>query len=129
MTDEPLAERHRGPVLLCAGTEPDAAASLAEAAAELLADRPAVVLATLRPPPVMGGLDAVMDALYDTHAELRQAARDAVAGVAGAARDVLDQRGIDATSRVCCDERSPWRAILEVAEEIDAAVIVAGAAE
>jgi nucleotide-binding universal stress UspA family protein len=129
MTEAPSGGSHGGPALLCAGTERAAAARLADAAAELLADRSAVVLATLRPPPVMGGLDAVMDALYDTHAELRQAARDAVAGVAAAAAEVLEERGIDVTPRVCCDERSAWRVILEVADEIDAGVIVAGTGE
>src|SRR3954447_26181046 len=59
----------RGPILLCAGTDAGAAARLAEPAAALLRRRPAVVLATWRPPLMTSGLDAAMDALYDVHAE------------------------------------------------------------
>jgi hypothetical protein len=46
MSDQCSPEPPRGPILLCAGTEPTAATGLAEAAVELRADRPAVVLAT-----------------------------------------------------------------------------------
>jgi nucleotide-binding universal stress UspA family protein len=129
MTDEHPADSPRGPILLCAGTEPAAAASLAEAAAALLADRPAVVLATWAPLPVHSGMDAVMDALYDIHADLRQTAADAADATARAACEVLDAHGLDATTRVHCDDGSPWRTILDVADELDAAAIVAGSAE
>jgi len=129
MTDDLLAEPHRGPILLCAGTDPAAAARLAEAAVSLLTDRVAVVLATWAPPPVMGGYDAVMDALYDTHAELRTAAHHAATETADAACAVLDAHGLDVTRRVCPDEQSPWRVILDIAEATDAGVIVAGASE
>jgi nucleotide-binding universal stress UspA family protein len=129
MTDDALAALPRGPILLCAGTDPAAAARLAEAAVALLADRTAAVLATWQPPPVVGGYDAVMDALYDSHAELRAAARHAAAEAAGAACEVLDAHGLDVTRRVCPDEQAPWRVILDIADELDAAVIVAGISE
>lgn len=129
MSHDLLADLPDGPILLCAGTDAAAAARLADVAASLLADRPVLVLATWEPPPMVGGVDAVMDALYDAHADLRTAARRAAAEAAGAACEVLDERGFDVTRRVCADERAPWRVILEIAEEIDAGVIVAGATD
>ena len=66
MTETPSTRPSRGPILLCAGTDAAAAAHLAEAAAALLEHR-AVVLATWQPPPVLGGIDAVLDAFHDTH--------------------------------------------------------------
>lgn len=129
MPDQRLTEPPYGPILLCAGTEPAAAASLAEAAAALLADRPAVVLATWAPAPVLSGVDAAMDALYDIHADLRRAARHAADAAAQAACEALNAHGLDATTRVHCDDGSPWRTILDVADELDAAAIVAGSAE
>jgi nucleotide-binding universal stress UspA family protein len=127
--DDLLAEPPRGPILLCAGTDRAAAARLAEAAVSLLTDRPAVVLATWEPPPLMGGYDAVMDALYDAHEELRAAARQAAAGVARAATDALEAHGVHVTRQVCPEKLSPWREILDRAEKIDASVIVAGISE
>jgi nucleotide-binding universal stress UspA family protein len=129
MTETTSADPPRGPILLCAGTDAGAAARLAEAAAALLRHCPAVVLATWRPPPAMGGLDAAMDALYDVHADLRDAARRSAAQTAHAAADVLDAHGLHVTRQVCPEETAPWRMILDLAEEIDAAAIVAGAVE
>lgn len=128
-TAERPAALTRGPILLCAGTEPAAAARLAEAAASLLIDRPAVVLATWEPPPRQGSLDAVMRVLHDDHADLRADGRHAAARVARAACDALDAHGLDVRSRVCANGQSPWQVILEVGDEIDAGVIVAGTSE
>ena len=129
MSHDLLHDLPDGPILLCAGTDTAGAARLAEAAASLLTDRPVLVLATWEAPPMVGGLDAVMDALYDAHADLRTAARRTAAEAAGAACELLDARGLDVTRRVVADERTPWHAILDVAEEIDAAVIVVGAGD
>lgn len=129
MTETPSAQPPRGPILLCAGTDPAAAAHLAEAAAALLGQRAAVVLATWQAPPVMGGYDAVMDALYDAHEELRDAARHAAMEAAQAAGDVLDAHDMHVTRQVCPEDYSPWRMIIELADEIDAGVIVAGTSE
>ena len=129
MSHNLLSELPDGPILLCAGTDAAIAARLAKLAAALLADRPVLVLSAWEPPPMVGGLDAVMDALYDEHADLRAAARRAAADAAGASCALLDERGFDVTRRVCADERAPWHVILEVADEIDAAVIVAGAGD
>ena len=129
MIDTTSAEPPRGPVLLCAGTDAATAVRLAEAAAALLDQRAAVVLATWQPPPVMGGLDAAMDALYHAHGDLRDAARRAAAQTAHAAAEVLDEHGMHVTRQVCQQEYSPWRTILDFAEEIDAAAIIAGTVE
>jgi nucleotide-binding universal stress UspA family protein len=88
-----------------------------------------VVLATWQPPLVTSGLDAAMDALYDVHAELRDAARRAAETTARAAAEALDARGIPVMRRVAPEDTTAWRMILDVAEEIDAAAIVAGAVE
>jgi len=125
MTAQPPA----GPVLLCAGTDAAAAARLAEAAAALLPERPVVVLAAWERPAPAGSVQAVMDALYDAHAELRTAMRRAAAEAAGAACEVLDARGFDVTRRVAPAERAVWRVILEIADEVDASVVVAGASD
>jgi nucleotide-binding universal stress UspA family protein len=127
MTDDVRNASH-GPFLLCAGTDAAAAARLAEAAVAVLADRPAVVLATWDPPP-LSGTDAVLDALYDEHAELRAAARHRASDVAHAACDVLDEHGLHVTRTVCPEESSPWQTILDLADDVDASVIVAGTTE
>jgi nucleotide-binding universal stress UspA family protein len=129
MTDERHLEPQPGPILLCAGTDPTAARALAQAAGTLLADRPAIVLATWASPPVTGGFDAVLDALYDTHAGLRGLAHDAATDAARAARDVLRTHVLDVSARVCPDDGILWQVILDVADEIDAGVIVAGITE
>lgn len=128
MTDTTFTDAH-GPILLCAGTDAAAAVRLAEAAAALLDHRAAVVLATWQPPPIMGGLDAVMDALYDARADLRDVARRAAAQTAHAAAEALEAHGIHVTRQVCPEEHSPWRMILDLAENVDAAAIVAGTSE
>jgi nucleotide-binding universal stress UspA family protein len=128
MTETTSPDPPRGPILLCAGTDAAAAVRLAEAAAALLDHRAAVVLATWQPP-MMSGLDADMDALYDVHADLRDAARHAAAQTAHAAAEELEAHGMHVTRRICPAEYSPWRTILDIAEEIDACVIVAHTSE
>ena len=128
MPHDLLAEPPVGPTLLCAGTDPAAAARLADAALPLLADRPAVVLATWQPPPAVG-YEAATEGLYASHSELRTAARHAASDAAGAACEVLDTHGLDVTRRVRSDDCSPWRVILDVADEIDASVIVVGTSQ
>lgn len=118
-----------GPVLLCAGTDAAAAARLAEAAAALLHQRPVVVLATWQPPAVMSAIDAVADALYDARADLRGSAQRAAAETAHAAAEVLEAHGMHVSRQVCPEEYTPWRMILDVADEIDSAAIVAGVSE
>lgn len=130
MTETPAsAQPPRGPILLCAGTDAAAATHLAEAAAALLEHRPAVILATWKPPPVLGGIDAVMDAFYDTHDDLRDAARHAAMQATHAAGDVLDAHGMHVTRQVCPEDYSPWHMALDLADEVDASVIVAGLSE
>jgi nucleotide-binding universal stress UspA family protein len=129
MTDDRLAAPEPGPVLLCAGTDAASAARLAEATVALLDARPVVVLAVWEPPPVMSGYDAVMDALYDTHAELRATLHASAATAANAACEILDAHGWQVSRRVVPDERGPWRTVLDVADEIDASLIVAGVSE
>lgn len=127
MNDQPHTAPSAGPILLCAGTDATVAARLAAAAAGLLADRPVVVVAIWDPPLVTGGYNAVMDALFDPHGDPRTAAGDEAAQAAQAAADVLDARRLDVSTRAIADERGVWPTILDIAEEIDASVIVAGA--
>jgi nucleotide-binding universal stress UspA family protein len=129
MTEMPSARPTGGPMLLCAGTGAAAAAHLAEVAAALLEHRAAVVLATWPAPPITGPLDAVVDALGDAHDDLCGAARHAATQMAHAAGDVLDARGMQVTRRVSAEDCPPWHMILRLADEIDAAVIVAGTSE
>ena len=115
-----------GPILLCAGPDPAASAGLARVAADLLADRPIVVLAIWAPPAIAGPFDGVMDALYDTHADLRAEARRVASEGARGAYEALAGSDREVTTRICGDATAPWHTILEVAEQIDASVIVAG---
>lgn len=128
MSDRLPAGLPPGAILICAGTDAGAAANLAEAAAPLLADRPAVALAIWRPPP-LGGMDAVMDALYDAHTELRAAARAAAEDAARATCAVLAAHSVSAVTRVVADDRPAWQVILDVADAMRAEAIVAGASE
>ena len=123
-----LEQRNRGPILLCAGTDPAAAARLAQTAAGLLTDRPAFVVATWRPPPI-AGLQSVLDALYDSNEDVRAAGCHAASQTARAACDVLEAHGIHVTSQVLAEEQSAWQDILELADRVDAGVIVAGTSE
>lgn len=129
MTEAPRDQPGTGPILLCAGTDASAAARLAEVALPLLGARAVVVLAKWDPPPVTGGYDAVMDALYDTHGDLRAVARNAAAEAADAACEVLEPHVPAVTKRVVPDGRGTWQVILDAADDIDAGVIVAGAVE
>ena len=43
--------------------------------------------------------------------------------------EVLDAHGVHVTRQVCPEEGSPWQVILDLADEVDAAVIVAGTSE
>jgi nucleotide-binding universal stress UspA family protein len=128
MTDDTSIRGSSGPILLCAGTDPAAAAHLAEVAASVLASRPAVVLATWEPPPLTA-LRSMADSLYDTQAELRDIARRAAMDTARAAADVLHAHGIHVTRQVCPEEQSPWEEILDAADRFDASVVVAGTSE
>lgn len=128
MSDESHDPQHRGPILLCAGTDPAAAARLAEVAVSVLADRPAIVMATLAPPP-LAAFEAAMDALYDTREDLRDAARMAAVAAAQAAADVLDARGVHVTRQICPEDQLAWQEILAAADEFDVGVIVAGTTE
>ena len=123
----PNASR-RGPVLLCAGTDPAVAAHLAEVAACLLADRQAIVLAAWQPP-ALAGLDALAGGLHDAHAGVRATAREAAAEAAHAACEVLEAHGLKVTPTICPEDRAPWQVVLEIADEHDAAAIVAGTSE
>ncbi len=118
---------HSGPVLLWAGSEPLGAARIAEQAAALLADRPVVVLATWEAPPMSSGLDSVIDALHDEHADLRSAVRRSGEDAAIAACKVLDTHGMHVDGRAQPTERAPTRAVLQVADEIGAGLVVAAA--
>jgi len=129
MTDAHLDEPLDGPILLWTRSEPAAAARLAEAAGALLLDRPVVVLATWAPPPIMGPYDGVMDALYDIHADLRAEAHDAAVATADSAAATLRRFGLQVATRISGDPRAPWSVVLEVADELDASVIVAPATE
>jgi len=128
MHEDRFIASHRGPLLLCAGTYPAAAARLADAAVALLVDRPAIVLATWQPP-AMAGLDWLADALYDADGDARAAARNAAIETADAACDALSARGLNVTRRIVADEQSPWQSILEFADRYDASVIVAGTSD
>jgi nucleotide-binding universal stress UspA family protein len=119
----------RDAILLCAGSDAACAARLAVQATALLTPRPVVVLATWELPAAHGAVDAMMDALYDTHADVREAAHRLAVRAAAAACDVLEAHGIDATPKVRPLEGSPWQTILGVAERLDAVAIVAGITE
>lgn len=130
MTETPFIDPPAGPILLWAGTDPAAGARLAETAAALLSDRPAAVVATW---PSLTGLAAGADVSVDlgagTYAQLREAAREAADEAARSAAAALEARGLQVTLHVRPEEHSLWRAILEVADELGAAVIVAGTSQ
>jgi nucleotide-binding universal stress UspA family protein len=99
-------EQALSPILLCAGDDPAIAADLAEATVSLLADRQVVVLALSDPP--------------SRHSELRDAATQA----ADAACEVLEQHALPVAERRGAGGSGAWQVILDVADEIDASVIV-----
>lgn len=130
MTETPFTDPPAGPILLWAGTDPAAGAGLAETPAALLCDRPVVVVATW---PSLAGLAAGADVSADpgagTHGQLREAAREAADEADRAAAAALEARGLQVSVHVRPEEHSLWRAMLEVADELGAAAIVAGTSQ
>jgi nucleotide-binding universal stress UspA family protein len=104
----------QGPALICAGTSPEVARTLARHAAALLAARKAVVL-------------SVWDA--GDPDELQVEERQAAEAAAQAAAEELEGAGWDVARRVEAGPESAAQVALQIAEELDAAVTVAGAHE
>lgn len=120
-----------GPVLLCVGPDAGIARAITEQAVALLAGRDVVVLCAWGPDPLpfalaLGELEWAPQPTHDVVvADGLQIADDA----AIAACDALVDAGWTATSRVVHDERAPSTVALEVADEVGASLIVAGAHE
>jgi len=119
---------HTRPVLLCFGGSHDAALAIASAG-ELLGPRPAVVTAVSEPIKLWADgpatiLDVPIGKALSKALELEQIADEVVQGEM---KEAFSSRaaGFQAQGRVV--HGKPWRAICDVAHELDAAVIVLGA--
>ena len=115
------------PCLVCVGPDTRTAVALARAATGLLRPQAVVVLSCWRPFRASRyGLGAAYEALFATpeelNDELRERAREAVDAAAGELR----AHGWDPRTRVERSDLNPWRVVLAVGDEIDAALIVAG---
>jgi len=104
------------PIVIGYDGSPGAKAAIAFAA-EHLARRPAVVVTAYEAwPPAVRGDAAVVD--DDARAATEQAAEEGAA-LARAA-------GLDAAARTVYGSRKPWQSIIDVADELDAGLIVVG---
>lgn len=118
------------PVLLCFDGSEDAAVAISRAG-EILGPRQAVVLTVLEParsweptdPATI--LDAPVGRLLSKALELDEIAAEVVEEELGRGVELARAAGFDAQGRTA--QGKPWKAICEVATELDAAVIVLGA--
>lgn len=118
------------PVLLCFDGSDDASAAIASAG-ELLGSRPAVVLTVQEPirswqpsdPATI--LDAPIGKLLSKALELEEIADEVAQDEVNHAVDLARDAGFEAQGRVA--HGKAWKAICDVAAELDASVIVMGA--
>lgn len=121
----PSAADHR-PLLIAYDGSSHASGAIVEAGRELQAGRAAVVLTireSLEQIPFLGVSGATVDAA--TLDALREGAEKEAAGVAEEGARLAREAGFDATARVEIGP-TPWERIVEVAEELDAGMIVIG---
>jgi nucleotide-binding universal stress UspA family protein len=118
------------PVLLCFDGSPGAANAIA-AAGELLGHRPAVVITAREPIKVWARSDpaTILDAPIGTALskafELDEIADEVAQGEMDRGVQLARAAGFQAQGRVV--HGKPWRAICDIADELDAAAIVLGA--
>lgn len=118
------------PLLICAGDQPETTRELVRRATRLLRRRPAVVLSAWAPAGVSRTpFGAVYDAIFEAPRELDERLRAAACEAVSHGVEELADAGWEAVARVERSPLAPARAALAVAEELDAAVVVAAAAE
>lgn len=116
------------PVLICYDGSPDASRAI-EAAASLIGGGPAVVLYVWMPPSALllaGKIVAADHPLADAVAEFDSAARDEAERVAGEGAEIARRAGFVATPAAERGGRGIWRAIVRLADELDARAVVVG---
>lgn len=116
------------PVLLCWDGSPDAAHAI-EQAAELTGGGPAVVLHVWLPPSSLmlaGKIVTEEHPLAPAISEFDSAARQEAERIAAEGAEVASRMGFQATPVADRAARGIWRAIIKVAEEIDARAVVVG---
>ena len=119
-----------GPALLCYDGSDDAAAAIA-GAGELLGSRPAVVLVvqeptrSWQPTDPATALDAPIGRALSKALELDEIAEEVVRDELGRGVELAREAGFQAEGRSA--KGKPWKAICDVASELDASVVVVGA--
>lgn len=116
-------------MLLCAGPDEEVAAELARRAVTMFPPQQAIVLSSWRSGELRGAIDAVLDSLYSVHSDIEDAAHEAAVRAVDAARVILEEAGWQVEPRTIGDHRHSWSVSLDVAEDADASVIVAGSSE
>jgi nucleotide-binding universal stress UspA family protein len=110
------------PVLFAYDGSDHAKYAIEQAGAELRTQRKAVVLAAFEP---LGGIPFWSGSRAIVPDELLESIRNEAAKTAEEGAELARAAGFDATSRPEAGDRT-WQAILDVAKEIDAGVIVLG---
>lgn len=124
------ASTRPAPILLCFDGSDDAANAI-ERAGRLLGPQPAVVLTVCEPIKLWSAadpatiLDAPIGKFVSKRLELGEIANEVVQDELTRGVELARAAGFDAEGRVA--HGKPWRVISEVAQDIDAAVIVLGA--
>lgn len=125
---EPLQAAHEGPVLLCFDGSPDATEAI-ERAGAIVADGTALVVYAWLPPSALllqGRLIDDPHPLAPAAAEFDATAAADAERIAAEGARLASLAGFDATSVAQPAALSIWRAIVEVADEHDARLIVVG---
>ena len=116
------------PILLCYDDSRDAAEAI-EQAARLTGGGPAVVLHVWLPPSALmlaGRIVADDHPLAPAIAEFDSAAREEAERIAAEGVEIASRAGFDATPAVERAGRGIWRAIVKVADDLDARAVIVG---
>ena len=113
-------------ILLCYDASPSAKHAIAVAPAAL-AQKPITLLVVWNPPfPAADSFGIAATPTGLPLVELEQFALDRAQAVAEDGRELASARGLEVQARVESSPASVWRTILDVADELDAELIVVG---
>jgi nucleotide-binding universal stress UspA family protein len=115
-----------GPIVIGYDGSPDAQAAIADAG-RLLAGRTAVVVHAWEPLHTVPGLELVpIEAVREMTRDLETIGAEQAAAIAAEGARLAGEAGLDATGEAIRGDGNAWHGVAQVAEEREAALVVAG---